>query len=807
MLNKKSKSSSSIQGFNDKKLLFLDTMLELSHESEEALKKEDLSFQDKLTALSRLNTAQKKLYGENSINAFRSEKNLGFFLNEHQKPELAIKHLNAADSISKNIDNVEKEESMAIAIETANAYLSLDKNNTEQAEEALKPYSDIEVNDPNIRYKRDLAQSQIYLSKKDYPNALKNLKSAQTSLGEFNEDEKSEKEAALYQAMSQIKNCQKSQSNLNKIRELTTTTDNGQKADEESTKSENRVKFDIPAPKSRSIQNNESQQQNDETTPSFLKNFELLDQIGQGAFGKVYKVKDKTNGNIYAAKISKLSRSNNNQQEADTQLYLKREVNLLANLNHPSILKFICYSPVNFKNKPKPVIITEYAENHALSDLIKMERESRALDDWNNTRKVIVLYGIASAMAFLHEKNIVHRDLKPNNILMDTHLHPKIADFGLSKVIHRNDQSMTTKSMAGQKGTPIYMAPEIWSSPNPEYSEKTDVYAFGMIAYEVITNDQPYDDLDDPSLVAKIQKDFRPTFKSDIPEVYQYLIQSCWDKDPEKRPTFYDIAQQLRNDQEFRDFDMFDDDEFDKYVDFLDEYQSTFENNPQDISEFISRHEQTFKSISVVIQPEPVATPKAVKTNDLLCPEDYYNQLDEDRKKLIEEAENDPIKQCIVGQFLVEGIEGFPQETDVGIQYLDRAIKANCTEACTYYCNLLIRGQFVDYNLELAKTYLETQLKSHDGTVYLLYGRVNRKLENFDVAQRYFKKGANLGNSDAMYEYGKMMYRGEGCDKNEEEANVYFDLAKKNGNYKAYEFVFKQQKEEERRRKRNEQNS
>lgn len=170
--------------------------------------------------------------------------------------------------------------------------------------------------------------------------------------------------------------------------------------------------------------------------------------------------------------------------------------------------------------------------------------------------------------------------------------------------------------------------------------------------------------------------------------------------------------------------------------------------------------------------------------------------MDEDRKHLIDEAENDPIKQCIVGQFLVEGIEGFPQETDLGIQYLDKSIEAGCTQACNYYCNLLIRGQFVDYNLELAEKYLEKQSKSHNGTVFLLYGRVMRKFEKFDIAQKYFKKGANLGNNEAMYEYGKMMNRGEGCEKNEKEAKVYFDLAKKNGNYKAYEFVFKQQKEE-----------
>ena len=84
------------------------------------------------------------------------------------------------------------------------------------------------------------------------------------------------------------------------------------------------------------------------------------------------------------------------------------------------------------------------------------------------------IYGIASAMAYLHAYNIIHRDLKPANILEDDKFFPKIADFGLSKI--NENFSSRGQSAVGFKGTPIYCAPEVWL--NNEYSKAGDVYSF-----------------------------------------------------------------------------------------------------------------------------------------------------------------------------------------------------------------------------------------------------------------------------------------------------------------------------------------
>ena len=123
---------------------------------------------------------------------------------------------------------------------------------------------------------------------------------------------------------------------------------------------------------------------------------------------------------------------------------------------HPSIIRFIGFSSTNFHHEPKPVIITEFLPNGSLYDILELERKSLIDFDWNSTRKLIIIYGIASAMDHLHFNNIIHRDLKPANILMDEFLCPKVGDFGLSKGIDN-----TVNSTTEIKGTPPYMSPNL----------------------------------------------------------------------------------------------------------------------------------------------------------------------------------------------------------------------------------------------------------------------------------------------------------------------------------------------------------
>lgn len=191
--------------------------------------------------------------------------------------------------------------------------------------------------------------------------------------------------------------------------------------------------------------------------------FKKENKIGKGSFGKVYKVEEKDTGRLFAAKVIDFE-----SITPSGKVDLEREITINAKLSHPAIIKFIGFSPVDFKKKNRAVIVTEYLPKGSLNKYIEYENKSIPIDGWDMTKKLIIIYGIAAAMSFLHSNNIIHRDLKPENILLDDSLFPKITDFGLSKSCDSN----TTQSLAGIKGTPLYCAPEFLIK-DPSHQQET----------------------------------------------------------------------------------------------------------------------------------------------------------------------------------------------------------------------------------------------------------------------------------------------------------------------------------------------
>lgn len=303
--------------------------------------------------------------------------------------------------------------------------------------------------------------------------------------------------------------------------------------------------------------------------------FELLENIGSGQYAIVYKLKEKDSGNIYAAKISRRTLNKETDQKTIIQ-NLIREVSIICKLDHPSIIQFIGFCPKDFHNNLKPIIVTEYATNGSLRSLIEAEIKGLSDHRWNDTQKLITLYGIASAMLYLHLNKIVHRDLKPDNILMNEDLYPKVGDFGLSKILHFNEESLAAASKSGFKGTYLYSAPEILLEN--EYSTSGDVYSFGMIAFEIYTTQIPFEKCSLHKLIKNVISGVRPEFKFPLPSSYTNLIESCWAQDSKDRPTFEQIVNILKTDEGFIT-DTVDEIEFFNFVDYIDNYHISFKSD------------------------------------------------------------------------------------------------------------------------------------------------------------------------------------------------------------------------------------
>ncbi|KAK8843097.1 hypothetical protein M9Y10_025288 [Tritrichomonas musculus] len=331
-------------------------------------------------------------------------------------------------------------------------------------------------------------------------------------------------------------------------------------------------------PKKEEPNENETNENNDKIEKELaekkyldLNKFKLGKLIDKGGFGKVYRCQNTMTGEKCAAKISI---NPVNEEDKNAMLNIYREVNIMASISHPAVLKFIGYSPVNFNGKKKPVIINEFASNGSLKDIIFQIAKGKKIQGWDATKKLINVYGIAAGMAFLHLNRVVHRDLKPENILLDDYLFPKISDFGLAKQIHENEQSVTMESQVGIKGTILYLSPELIENPKA-YSEASDVYAYGLILYELYNGQFQYKG-NYMMLPSQVLGRWRPDIKKQVPEAYKDLIVKCWSQNPSDRLTFQEIVYLLENDSSFLTNDVNKED-FRKYVDFIKHSQSSYD--------------------------------------------------------------------------------------------------------------------------------------------------------------------------------------------------------------------------------------
>jgi serine/threonine protein kinase/tetratricopeptide (TPR) repeat protein len=206
--------------------------------------------------------------------------------------------------------------------------------------------------------------------------------------------------------------------------------------------------------------------------------YQLGEQLGQGGMGTVFQAVDRLTGKKVALKrVVTLSDHQPSDSESDGttfRLALAREFKVLASLRHPHIISVLDYG---FDDERQPYVIMELLED--AQDFLEASRP-QPLD-----QQIDLLIQLLQALAYLHRRGILHRDLKPSNVLIAAQKHLKVLDFGLAIADLEQAKDGVTA------GTLAYLAPEVLQGEHA--SQRTDLYAVGVMAYELFTGRHPFD--------------------------------------------------------------------------------------------------------------------------------------------------------------------------------------------------------------------------------------------------------------------------------------------------------------------------
>ncbi|KAF3951987.1 hypothetical protein ACB098_07G027300 [Castanea mollissima] len=260
-----------------------------------------------------------------------------------------------------------------------------------------------------------------------------------------------------------------------------------------------------------------------------LRKLNMGDAFAQGAFGKLYR--GTYNGEDVAIKI--LERPENDLGRAQLmETQFQQEVMMLATLKHPNIVRFIgaCRKPMLW------CIVTEYAKGGSVRQFLT-RRSNRSVPLKLAVKQAL---DVARGMAYVHGLGLIHRDLKSDNLLIFADKSIKIADFGVARI------EVQTEGMTPETGTYRWMAPEMIQ--HRPYTQKVDVYSFGIVLWELITGMLPFQNMTAvQAAFAVVNKGVRPIIPSDCLPVLSDIMTRCWDANPDVRPPFMEVVRMLEN--------------------------------------------------------------------------------------------------------------------------------------------------------------------------------------------------------------------------------------------------------------------
>lgn len=252
--------------------------------------------------------------------------------------------------------------------------------------------------------------------------------------------------------------------------------------------------------------------------------YDIIEELGRGAMGVVYKASDPTIGRVVAVKILSLNPSLDIGQSRGLELFM-REARAAGRLSHPGVVTI--YDAVEDPETHSSYIVMEFVRGRTL------EKAMASGQRFDTKRALEIAHQIAEALHYAHDQNVVHQDLKPANILLTEGDRVKVLDFGIAKFKGRVGSVVTDAIF----GTPSHMSPE--QVTGREVDARSDMFALGIILYTMLTGEQPFNGeaaavmfkiaYEDPALPSRLNPELGPA--------HDYLVLRCLAKEANKRYT------------------------------------------------------------------------------------------------------------------------------------------------------------------------------------------------------------------------------------------------------------------------------
>lgn len=255
----------------------------------------------------------------------------------------------------------------------------------------------------------------------------------------------------------------------------------------------------------------------------FDEKYTILELIGTGAYGRVYKARHEILNDFCAVKVLKHELVQNEERLAR----FKREALIASKLRHPHLMQMRAFG---ITPEGLPYLVMDYLDGTALSDWV------RAFGPLAIPRFKKIFLDLLDALAYAHENSVIHRDIKPANLILLENDNAKLIDLGLAKIYEDELTGAETITKTGDiAGTPLYMSPE--QCKGAALTPASDIYSIGIVMFELLCGVPPFQG-DTDYLVMQSQLKDEPKFPDGtlLPASLKKLILNCLAKDPAKRP-------------------------------------------------------------------------------------------------------------------------------------------------------------------------------------------------------------------------------------------------------------------------------